>query len=88
MPTSFKKPLLPTTSKTLLLGTLRRDVAAKMLKDKGRELVAALRDALPASWSFLLILGEGPSTAYFSDATREETIKTLRSVLAELEAAA
>lgn len=75
-------------SKTLLLGTLGRDLAAKLLKDKGRELAIALREALPESYSFLVVLGDGEARAFFSDSERADVIKSLRSVLAELEAAA
>lgn len=75
---------MPVSGK-LILGHVHKDLAAKMLKDKGRELAAALRDALPESYSFFVVLGDGTQTAFFSDSEKDEAIRSLRAALAELE---
>lgn len=72
-------------SKKLLLGTIHKDLAAKMMKEKGRDLAHAIRDALPESYQYLVLLKEGENVAFFTDADRDEAIRALRKTLAQLE---
>ncbi len=76
--------LMPLSGK-LLLGAINKDLVAKMLKDKGRELAQAMREALPLNYKFLVVLQDGEQTAFFSDSDRADAIRALKSVLAELE---
>lgn len=73
------------SSKKLLLGTISKDLAAKMLKDKGRDLAGALREALPESYAFVVVLEHDGAIAFFSDSDRAAAIRALRQVLRELE---
>ncbi len=73
-------------TRKLLLGTITKDLAAKLLRDKGRELAAALRSALPSSYGFVVVLrGDDDALAFFSDSEREEAARMMRTVLAKLE---
>jgi hypothetical protein len=73
------------TTRKLLLGSITKDLVAKMLKDKGRELAGAIRSALPNEYGYMVILKTGGSTAFFTDGEKAEAIQTLREVLATLE---
>lgn len=72
------------TSKKILLGAINKDLAARLLKEKGRELVGAVRDALPADYEYLVVLKQGGSLAFFTDSSREDAVRMLREVLDEL----
>lgn len=72
-------------SKQVLLGAIGKEMAKRMLKEKGRELAGALREALPVGQRSLVVLSDGATTAFFSDSSREEVVAMLREVLAELE---
>jgi hypothetical protein len=61
-----------------------REAAKVMLKEKGRELSDALRLAIPEGHGYLLVLTNPDGVAFFTDATKEQTIATLREVLAHL----
>ncbi len=72
-------------SKKLLIGTINRELASKMMKDRGRDLAGAIRDALPENYRYMVLLQEGPNVAFFTDSERAEAIRSLRQVLQELE---
>lgn len=75
---------MPVSNK-ILIGPVHKELAACMLKDKGRELAGAIRDGLPEGYEYLVVLKENDTLAFFSDCSREQAIRSLREVLAELE---
>lgn len=73
------------TSKKIVLAAVNRDLTARRMKDRARELAMALRDALPTSYEFVVVLKEGDSLAFFSDSDRAGALLALREAIAELE---
>ena len=71
-------------SRKLLLGTISKELAAKVMKDRGRELSEAIRLGLPEGYGYLLILRDESGSAFFTDASKEEAIASLEEVLAHL----
>lgn len=74
---------MATTKKIVSVGS--KDEAKALLKDKGRELAAALRDAVPFGHGFMLILSSDNGVVFFTDSPRPEAIRTIKEVLAHLE---
>jgi hypothetical protein len=71
-------------SRKMLLGSLSKEVAAKFLRERGRELVEAIRSALPESYRYVMILKDGEAIAYFSDESKEDAIRMLEDIFAHL----
>lgn len=58
--------------------------AQALLKQKGRELAEALSQAIPEGNGYVLILTDPQGVVFFTDATKEQAIASLREVLAHL----
>jgi hypothetical protein len=71
-------------SRQMVLGAVVRELAGKALRDRGRELALAIREALPEEYGYVLVLRSDDSSSYFTDSTREEAIEVLEKVLADL----
>jgi hypothetical protein len=71
-------------SRKLMLGAISKELAAKYLKDRGRELAEAIRGALPEGYFYVLALRDGDDVAYFSDSELDQAIDMLEKVLGQL----
>lgn len=75
------------TTRKLLIKSIEKAKAEKMLKEKTREVATALRDSLPEGYGFLLVITDerDGSESVVTDFERERAVRMLRSVLAQLE---
>lgn len=67
-----------------LLAVATREQAKGLLKEKGRELSNILSTVTPHGAAHLLILTDSDGVVFFTDASKEQAISTLREVLAHL----
>lgn len=74
---------MATTKRIVSVST--KEEAKELLKTKGRELAAALREAVPHGHGYMLILSSESGVVFFTDSPRTEAIRTMREVLAHLE---
>jgi hypothetical protein len=72
-------------SRKLMLASITKDLVSKMLRELGRDVSGAIRAALPDGCGYLVILDLDGTTAFFTDAEKDATVRRLRTVLEMLE---